>query len=55
MSVGRICIVRLDDILALLAEEFSLIGGLLARATPHQAQRRGRRRTDVSERRTSAG
>jgi CBS domain-containing protein len=29
-------IVTLDDILALLAEEFSLIGGLLERETPHQ-------------------
>jgi CBS domain-containing protein len=29
-------IVTLDDILALLAEEFSLIGGLLAREAPHQ-------------------
>jgi len=28
-------IVSLDDILALLAEEFSLIGGLLAREAPH--------------------
>ena len=28
-------IVTLDDILALLAEEFSMIGGLLERETPH--------------------
>jgi CBS domain-containing protein len=35
-SGALVGIVTLDDILALLAEEFSLIGGLLERETPHQ-------------------
>jgi CBS domain-containing protein len=29
-------IITLDDVLALLAEEFSLIGGLLEREAPHR-------------------
>jgi len=35
-SGALVGIVTLDDILALLAEEFSLIGGLLERESPHQ-------------------
>jgi CBS domain-containing protein len=35
-SGALVGIVTLDDILALLADEFSLIGGLLEREAPHQ-------------------
>jgi CBS domain-containing protein len=35
-SGALVGIVTLDDILALVAEEFSLIGGLLEREAPHQ-------------------
>jgi CBS domain-containing protein len=36
-SGALVGIITLDDILALLAEEFSLIGGLLEREAPHPA------------------